>query len=143
MTCAEVLAKISAFHDGELPPAERDPVAAHLAECPECCAARRDLARIGLLMLRHGRWQDKQIVPAEWVRRSTRSSQKLEPRCGLLWWVLRDPDGYAALGRLDTNVYVIPGGELVVVRTQARPRSGEDTGYHREALKLFNRMSAD
>jgi len=31
----------------------------------------RDMARIGLLALRGGRWGDRQIVPADWVRRTT------------------------------------------------------------------------
>ena len=31
----------------------------------------RDMARLGLLMLRQGQWRDRQIIPAEWVRRST------------------------------------------------------------------------
>ena len=32
----------------------------------------RDLARIGSLMLHQGRWQGRQIVPAEWIRLSSR-----------------------------------------------------------------------
>ena len=31
----------------------------------------RDMARLGLPMLREGQWRDRQIIPAEWVRRST------------------------------------------------------------------------
>ena len=31
----------------------------------------RDMARLGLLMLRQGRWRGRQLIPAEWVRRST------------------------------------------------------------------------
>jgi CubicO group peptidase (beta-lactamase class C family) len=31
----------------------------------------RDLARVGLLMARDGRWRDRQIVPASWVAEST------------------------------------------------------------------------
>ena len=31
----------------------------------------RDMARFGYLYLRNGRWGDKQIIPATWVRRST------------------------------------------------------------------------
>ncbi len=33
----------------------------------------RDLARFGLLYLRDGRWRGVQVVPEDWVRRSTRS----------------------------------------------------------------------
>jgi len=31
----------------------------------------RDMARLGYLMLRKGKWRDRQIIPADWVRRST------------------------------------------------------------------------
>jgi CubicO group peptidase (beta-lactamase class C family) len=31
----------------------------------------RDLARIGLMMLKGGRWGDRRIVPAQWIERST------------------------------------------------------------------------
>ena len=33
------------------------------------------MARLGLLMLRQGKWRDRQIIPAEWVRRSTSVKQ--------------------------------------------------------------------
>ncbi len=35
------------------------------------CMSARDLARIGLLFLREGRWNDRQILTKEWVRDST------------------------------------------------------------------------
>ncbi len=58
----------------------------------------RDMARLGLLMLRHGQWRDRQIIPAEWVRRSTSvrtpfaEMQPPEVRAGpfgygYMWWV--------------------------------------------------------
>ena len=31
----------------------------------------RDLARIGLMMLKGGMWGDRQVVPAQWIERST------------------------------------------------------------------------
>jgi anti-sigma factor (TIGR02949 family) len=50
MTCTEVLSRISAYHDGELGPVERNRVASHLAGCPECSAYLRDLAVIRELL---------------------------------------------------------------------------------------------
>ena len=100
----------------------------------------RDLARIGRLMLRRGDWDGQRIVPADWVDLSVRQGQPFEPRCGLLWWRFDDPEGFAALGYLDTNVYVFPRLDLVVVRTQARPVEEAVGDYEREALPLFRAM---
>ncbi len=50
MSCGEPKSKLSAFRDGELSPAERDLVAAHLETCGECCAYLRDVAQIGELL---------------------------------------------------------------------------------------------
>jgi CubicO group peptidase (beta-lactamase class C family) len=48
----------------------------------------RDLARFGYLHLRHGDWDGRRVVPADWVERSTGgSSQDLNAAYGLLWWV--------------------------------------------------------
>jgi CubicO group peptidase (beta-lactamase class C family) len=33
----------------------------------------RDLARIGLMMLKGGMWEDRRVVPAQWIERSTSS----------------------------------------------------------------------
>lgn len=99
----------------------------------------RDLARVGQLMLNGGRWGGKQIVPEAWVRASVQPSQAVNPQYGLLWW-LDVPGGFAARGYLDTNVYVFPARDLVVVRMQARPAPGAGR-YEREALELFARMT--
>ena len=47
----------------------------------------RDLARFGLLYLREGLWQDRRIVPPDWVRESTAISSEIGPGrgYGYLW----------------------------------------------------------
>lgn len=48
----------------------------------------RDLARFGLMTMRHGRWNGKQIVPAAYLAEATgKSSTTLNAAYGLLWWV--------------------------------------------------------
>ncbi|MES2949561.1 MAG: serine hydrolase [Pseudomonadota bacterium] len=49
----------------------------------------RDAARIGLLMARDGRWQDRQIVSRQWVAESATSYSDTSPGVGYgyLWWV--------------------------------------------------------
>lgn len=99
----------------------------------------RDFARIGLLMLHKGMWGNQRIVSARWVEESTKPSQHLNPDYGLLWWLFENPAGFAALGYLDTNLYVFPRQELIIVRMQAKP-TGNQTHYGREALPLFTQL---
>ncbi len=97
----------------------------------------RDFARIGQMMLDRGRWRGRRVVPESWVEASTRKSQALADY-GLLWW-LDVPNGFAARGYLDTNLYVLPERKVVVVRMQSKPMAAA-AGYEPEALGLFARM---
>jgi hypothetical protein len=99
----------------------------------------RDFARIGLLMLNRGMWQGKRIVSESWIERSTTASQNLEPKYGLLWWLFDKPRGYAALGHLDTDLFVFPQHDLIIVRMQSKPISPR-TPYEHEALQLFDQF---
>jgi CubicO group peptidase (beta-lactamase class C family) len=101
----------------------------------------RDFARLGVLMLRQGRWKGRQIVSSEWITRSTQPSQSLNLRYGLLWWIDPEIRGYAAHGHLDTDLHVIPDLDLVIVRMQSKPVAGVAEGeYEREGLKLFRSL---
>jgi CubicO group peptidase (beta-lactamase class C family) len=99
----------------------------------------RDFARLGLLMLNEGMWEGRRIVSAEWIERSTSRSQEHNPNYGLLWWLNHSPGGYAARGHLNTNLYVFPGQELIIVRMQNRPINQQHS-YEQAALRLFRRM---
>jgi CubicO group peptidase (beta-lactamase class C family) len=99
----------------------------------------REMARIGLLMLNRGTWQGRRILSESWIEESTRKSQALEPRYGLLWWLYDSPQGYAALGNLNTNLYVFPEQELIVVRMQSKPFN-QQYSYEQAALRLFRQI---
>ncbi|MFH0023352.1 serine hydrolase domain-containing protein [Pseudomonas fluorescens] len=108
----------------------------------------RDLARVGLLMVRDGRWQDRQLLPQDWVafNREPFAGYKAgqdEAVPGGHWWLNRavdgalspwpaaPPDTFAALGHWGQALYVIPSQKLVIVR-YADDRDG---GYrHNELL---------
>jgi CubicO group peptidase (beta-lactamase class C family) len=109
----------------------------------------RDLARVGLLMQRDGRWQARQLLPAGWVgfnRGLFTQAQAVpsEPNPGGHWW-LNQPlpgherpwrdvpeDAYAALGHWGQALYVLPTQKLVIVRYG----DDRDGAYsHNELLK--------
>ena len=74
----------------------------------------KDLARFGYLYLRCGLWENRQIVPQEWVQESITPHT---PEYGYQWW-LRDINGvfvYSAIGHGGQHIFCIPEKELVVV----------------------------
>jgi CubicO group peptidase (beta-lactamase class C family) len=48
-----------------------------------------DLARLGLLYQRGGRWRDRQVLSREWIRLATTPSPR-NPRYGFLFWLNSD-----------------------------------------------------
>jgi CubicO group peptidase (beta-lactamase class C family) len=82
-----------------------------------------DMARLGYLHLRGGRWDELQVVPADWVEDSISpqiSAGTLAESYGYQWWV--DDDMFMMQGYGGQLVYVLPAQDLVVVFTGALPQ---------------------
>ena len=81
-----------------------------------------DQARFGLMMLRRGRWRDRQILSEEWIARTIHPCDA-NPSYGYLFWLNRQPKRYPtapessffALGAGHNVVWMDPDHELVVV----------------------------
>ncbi len=96
----------------------------------------RDLARVGLLYLRGGRWGSTQLVPESWVRESTRAQSDLGGGrgYGYLWWTAEaDASGDSmsthlpmvyASGFGGQYIIIVPALDLVVVHRAARVDHG-------------------
>lgn len=95
----------------------------------------RDLARFGLLYLRGGMWNGKDLLGnPDYIERSTNPPRDLNPGYGYLWWLNGEtegaawptapPDLYAARGALRRMCYVVPSLKLVVTRLGDQPGSG-------------------
>ncbi|GAA0879471.1 serine hydrolase [Algoriphagus jejuensis] len=103
-------------------------------------SSTRSMARFGLLALNEGKWNDEQVVDAEFFKQSITTSQNINPAYGYLWWlngksqfmlpesqtVYPGPlipsapaEMFAAMGAADQRLYVIPSKKLVIIRMGA------------------------
>ena len=120
----------------------------------------RDMARIGLLMLHHGNWNGKQIVPRDWVAKSTgiiTPVTDLNPArirrdrvgYGYLWWVFDGPwnagpyeGAYTGMGAIGQFITVIPKLDLVIAhKTIPREPNNPSVGQG-EYFALLDRIIA-
>lgn len=103
------------------------------------------MARFGLLIYANGNWNDTQIVSESFLNEATNTSQDINKSYGYLWWLngkssyhlpqsqveFNDElipnapsDMYAALGKNDQKIYIIPSKKLVIVRVGDTADSG-------------------
>jgi CubicO group peptidase (beta-lactamase class C family) len=97
----------------------------------------RSMARFGLLIYAKGKWENTQIISEAFLNEATNTSQNINQAYGYLWWLNgkssfhlpqsqlqfngelipnAPPDMYAALGKNDQKIYVVPSKKLVVIR---------------------------
>ena len=86
-------------------------------------ASTRDHARFGLLLLRRGRWNGRQLLSEEWIEQAT-TPLAIQPNYGFMWWLNTDrrqfpaapASSFFALGAGSTNViWIDPDHDLVAV----------------------------
>ncbi len=95
----------------------------------------RDMAKLGYLYLHEGKWEGRQILPASWVRDSTRPHITADDgwEYGYQWWIDPSLTFFAAIGSYGQRIFVVPGLDLVVVFT-ARIDSN---GFERDLLRKY------
>lgn len=116
----------------------------------------RDMARLGYLMLREGNWNGAQIVPAAWVRESTRAftpvTEMNPPQrrkgpfgYGYLWWVWDGPQAagpyrgaYTGLGAVGQQITILPALNLVVVH-KTQPGGGRSVS-HQQYIQVLDTL---
>lgn len=118
----------------------------------------RDMARIGYLMLRQGNWAGRQIVPREWVKKTTSAATPLNEMnpeylrqgrlgYGYLWWVFDGPeakgvyeDAYTGRGAGGQFITVFPRLDLVVAhKTNMQANGGKQVNWDMY-LKLLDKI---
>ena len=119
---------------------------------PFCClnATLRDYGRFGQLFLDNGVLDGEQIIPTQWVDRSTRpTATHLEAGdnpasfwtfgYGYKWWVPENPDQeFLAIGIWGQYIYVDRNREIVIVKTSAD--YDFDTRDH-ESVEVFRAIA--
>jgi len=100
----------------------------------------RDLARIGLLYLNDGMWNDERLLPEDWVEFVT-TPAPAQPegdsfRYGAQFWLFNHAgvpdDAFAAMGHRGQYLVIIPSRELIIVR-----RGYDSSGGTRFAIDRF------
>lgn len=96
------------------------------------------LLKIGRLMLSRGKWEGKQIVPADWVETLFRPRHELSQfvRYGNLWWMtpLRSKIGYVGALMMKGN----GGNILAVVPDYDAVLLVQAENYNRDNAELFS-----
>jgi CubicO group peptidase (beta-lactamase class C family) len=93
----------------------------------------RDMAKLGYLYLKGGAWEGSQVVPAAYVRASTRRHTSTggtfgpDEGYGYQWWTMTEQGhpAFAAIGLGGQLIEVVPDLDLIVVMTSA-PGAAED-----------------
>jgi CubicO group peptidase (beta-lactamase class C family) len=93
----------------------------------------RDEARFGYLILRRGKWKDRQIISENWIQMAT-TPAAIGPDYGYLWWLNTKRKQYpsapatsfAALGYGSNIIWIDPEHDLVVVWRWHQDKSADE-----------------
>lgn len=87
------------------------------------CMSAIDLAKIGLLCLNNGNYNDKQIVSEKWIKEMVEVTHKTDEQFrnmsyGLLWWIIDSKkEIYSAIGNSGNVIYINKSNNFVCVIT--------------------------
>ena len=116
----------------------------------------RDMARIGYLMLNNGRWNNKQVIPASWVKMTTAVVTTYKEALanktayfnfgyGYLWWIWDKPfntgyyeGAYTATGAFGQFITIIPKLDMVIAH-KTKYESGKQTSTE-VYLEIINKL---
>ena len=109
-----------------------------------CFATARDFARFGLLYLRDGMWEGRQLLPDTWVDYARIPTWQQEgvtdDPYGAHWWLgLGGPGTFSANGHEGQFIVVAPELDLVMVRNGKTPTEFRDPlkAWVRDTVGMF------
>lgn len=108
------------------------------------CMSAEDMAKIGLLCLNKGRYNNKQILSSGWIEEMT-SPRVVESKYfrgmeyGYLWWIIdREKNIYAAIGNSGNVIYINPEKNIVIaVASYFKPTIFDRVDFIQEYIEPF------
>lgn len=122
----------------------------------------RSMARFGHLIYAKGKWENTQIISESFLDEATNTSQNINEAYGYLWWlngkqtyhlpqtqyefsgklIPNAPDDmYAALGKNDQKIYIVPSKKLVIIR-MGEAASDENFALSNFDNELWEKLNA-
>ncbi len=105
----------------------------------------KDLARFGLLFLRNGKWKNKQVIPANWIKRSTSAysfDKDVNEGFGDMWFISNDKASklkmFSSMGNGGQCLSILPKEDLIFVH-RVNTFEWKRVG-NRERLVLFGKI---
>jgi CubicO group peptidase (beta-lactamase class C family) len=110
----------------------------------------RDLAKLGELYLRHGRWGERQVVPSWYVREATSARVPITDTFpglgyGYFWWTYQGtvfPRLFLAIGSGGQLLIVAPTLDAVIVLTSSSQSVGPDPAELELARRVLDAIRA-
>ena len=108
------------------------------------CMSAEDMAKIGLLCLSKGMFDNKRIVSEQWIEEMT-NPRAVESKhfrgmdYGYLWWIIdRESNIYAAIGNSGNVIYINHEKNVVVaVASYFKPTVFDRVDFIREYIEPF------
>ena len=102
------------------------------------------MAKIGLLCLNKGRYNDKRVVSQQWIEemtqpRTVESDNFRGMDYGYLWWIIdRNTNIYAAIGNSGNVIYINPKKNIVVsVASYFKPTVFDRVDFIQQYIEPF------
>lgn len=120
----------------------------------------RDMARIGYLMLRNGKWEDTQVISEDWIKKTTSVVSTYEEvqskerfSYGYMWWLFDESapkfqphykGAYTAWGAMGQYITVIPELDMVVAfKTDSKYGRRTPSDAYFEVLDMITTSQID
>ena len=103
----------------------------------------RELAKIALCVADSGRWENEQIIPANWIKEMTTSQTpqtEYEYIMGYYWWIDEANDISFMNGHGGQYAFIVPSKELVVVMTAIPNTQGDYQIEADQALEVVYKI---